>query len=109
MGVEGPASQVLQLINPAFAAAVSGSGGGGGGGVGVERGSVALQTAAAGALASLAAAAPERVVPGLLALVVPALEDSGEAAVYSHHRNYRKSIKGALTRLVLKPVHHHRR
>ena len=88
MRVDDPEPQVLHLINPAFAAAVSGSGsGGGGGGGGVGRGSVALQTAAAGALASLAAAAPERVVPGLLALVVPALEDSG-GAVYTYHRNH---------------------
>ena len=59
--------RVLQLVNPAFAAAVHGGG------------SAALQGAAAGALASLAAAAPDDILPGLLALVVPALEDAGEA------------------------------
>lgn len=80
--------QVLQLIEPAFAVAVSGMG------------TASLQAAAAAALASLAAAAPDKVVPGLLALVVPALEDSGEADSEAAKRSGAAAVASALvTRL----------
>lgn len=74
--------KVLALIPAVFDAAVNGG--------------EALQKTSAGALAALAKAVPSKVIANLLALVVPALEDSGEADSATGKRRGAAAVASAL-------------
>ena len=76
--------QTLALLEPAFAKATA------------KDADPATQRAASAALAALAAAAPDSVVPRLLALVVPALENAGEAADASGARRGAAAVASEL-------------
>ena len=60
------------------------------------RDAAATRVTASNALAALARAHPERVVPELLALVVPALEDAGEADAAAAKRRGAAAVAAAL-------------
>ena len=74
--------KTLALIPSAFHAAM--------------RDAAATRITASNALAALARAHPERVVPELLALVVPALEDAGEADAAAAKRRGAAAVAAAL-------------
>ena len=76
------AEKTLALIPSAFHAAT--------------RDAAATRVTASNALAALARAHPERVVPELLALVVPALEDAGEADAAAAKRRGAAAVAAAL-------------
>ena len=80
----GPATRdkTLALIPSAFDAAT--------------RDAAATRVTASNALAALARAHPERVIPELLALVVPALEDAGEADAAAAKRRGAAAVASAL-------------
>ena len=71
-----------ELVEPTFVAAT--------------RPEPALRTVAASALAALAKASPDALVPKLLELVVPALEDAGEADSASAKRRGAAAVASAL-------------